>query len=268
MAGQTGCFCGRLEAVDRPPCLWTVPPGPLRDSGLELLRNLPLFKDLPEELLRAIAPSLKVREIEEGASILKEGEPTEFLYMVLEGAVVVHRNRAGLWQQDLAELGPGRPLNLAAAVDRARTPFTIQASGPVRVLVVPLPALRTVMERGGRAALGVLHCLAAQCRSLTSLAGDLSLLTLEERLVRYLLQHAPFQGPSPEARDRIWRATHGELATRLGGSREEVTRLLGRLRKKGLIELGRRSVTVVSPDGLLRLAPRARTFTEITTVAV
>lgn len=268
MAGVTGCFCGRLETTDRPPCLWTVPPGPIRDSGLELLRNLPLFKDLPEDLLRTIAPSLKVREFEEGATIMKEGEPTEAFYMVLEGLVVAHRNRAGLWQQDLAELGPGRPINLAAAVDRARAPFSIQAAGPVRVLVVPLPALRTVLERGGRAALGVLHCLAAQCRSLTSLAGDLSLLTLEERLVRYLLQHAPYQGPSAEARDRIWRATHGELATRLGGSREEVTRLLGRLRKKGLIELGRRSVTVLSPDGLLRLAPRAKAFVELSSVAV
>jgi len=69
---------------------------------------------------------------------------------------------------------------------------------------------------------------------------------LDVRLARLLLGEA-HAGPG------MWRpveASHGELAARLGSAREVVSRILGRLRDDGLVQIERSRTLLVDPSAL------------------
>jgi CRP/FNR family transcriptional regulator, cyclic AMP receptor protein len=55
----------------------------------ELLRSIPLFADLDEKHLKIIADMSAIRPFSENKEIFHEGDPSDFLYMVLDGRVAL-----------------------------------------------------------------------------------------------------------------------------------------------------------------------------------
>ena len=67
-----------------------VPP-----ATIEQLREIPLFKGLPEGPLKNLAPGLFIRSFRTGETILREGEYCDGAYYLIEGNVEVRFNSAG-----------------------------------------------------------------------------------------------------------------------------------------------------------------------------
>ena len=69
-------------------------------------------------------------------------------------------------------------------------------------------------------------------------------LSLEKRLATFLLDECR------RRKAQSFSATHEQIARYIGSSREVVTRMLNQFADRGLVKLGRGSVTVLDPDGL------------------
>jgi flavin reductase (DIM6/NTAB) family NADH-FMN oxidoreductase RutF len=124
-----------------------------------LVRDPRVFSALPQELLEPILALGQERAYEDGATLMRRGEPGNELMLIVEGTVRVDR--------------PGRSLTLAEGdlvgeievLDPVGSRIAdITAIGPVRCVVVTRDALISALVADPRAAVGLIEVLASRFR--------------------------------------------------------------------------------------------------------
>jgi flavin reductase (DIM6/NTAB) family NADH-FMN oxidoreductase RutF len=114
---------------------------------------------VPAELLRPLLDSSGTeRSVEDGAEIMRIGEPAESLALVLDGTVLVERPGRKVM------LGAGDLIGEIEVLDGGPRVATITANGPVRLLEVPRLELLAALEREPGAALALVAVLASRFR--------------------------------------------------------------------------------------------------------
>ncbi len=93
----------------------------------------------------------------------------------------------------------------------------------------------------------VLVMFAQRMRKLTSLAEDLSLRTVPERLAKLLIERAVSSADH--------RMTQREMAAQLGVVREVVARSLSRFEQQGWIRVRQGVIEILDPEALRQAAP-------------
>jgi CRP/FNR family transcriptional regulator len=73
----------------------------------EFLRNVSLFQDLDDTVLLTLLPLLSVRKIKSGELVFRELEPSDALYLVEYGQVVVSKHVSGQTDIVLTRFVPG-----------------------------------------------------------------------------------------------------------------------------------------------------------------
>lgn len=111
----------------------------------EILRGLPYFSDLPEELLQAVCDLSKQIDVEAGKVIIEEGSTSEEMYVLVEGELVVTKHQD---QRDveLARIGPGEVVGELALLDKAPRIASVSASIPSRLVRIPAEAFEALLE--------------------------------------------------------------------------------------------------------------------------
>jgi CRP/FNR family transcriptional regulator len=95
-----------------------------------------------------------------------------------------------------------------------------------------------MMELHSETGMKVAHCLSLESRAAYKDIHDLVLTRSSiGKLARLLLSQASETEEEEEERGRVTQMTHEEMGHRIGASRETVTRLLTRLRRKRLIRV-------------------------------
>jgi CRP/FNR family transcriptional regulator len=232
----------------------------------QVLRNVPLFAALTEETLRHIVDAGILRSYAEGEHILIQGEHATAAYVIIEGIVRIYRLSREGREQVLVRLEPGRAFNTVPL-------FHAQGLNEANAVAVTPVILWTLLNRDFIAlitthsdlALAILGDFAHRLDHLTGLVEDLALYTVESRLARFLLDHAPDeqkrpQPPSkvaqPEAGGITQRWTQQEIATHLGTVRDMVGRELRAFQDAGLIRLGRGKIALLDRERLEAIADR------------
>ncbi|MDC0255778.1 cyclic nucleotide-binding domain-containing protein, partial [Bacteriovoracales bacterium] len=73
-----------------------------------LLKSVPLFKEIPEEKLKMLAPKIKYKEFGEGDYIFRQGDKGDSFYILKEGKVeILTESDEGQTKSILATLGAG-----------------------------------------------------------------------------------------------------------------------------------------------------------------
>lgn len=93
------------------------------------LAAIPLFADLPEAELAVVAARVSEREVEEGETVLAEGEFGHCIFAIEEGTAIVER--AG---ETVNTLGPGDVIGEVAVLSSGRRSATVIARSPMRLI--------------------------------------------------------------------------------------------------------------------------------------
>ncbi len=101
------------------------------DARVDLLRGLPLFELCSKRDLRRIAAIAVEREVAEGSDLIREGEPADEFYVVVEGEVEIRRRG-----RRVARLGPGSFVGEIALLSRSPRTATVTAASLLRVLAI------------------------------------------------------------------------------------------------------------------------------------
>jgi CRP/FNR family transcriptional regulator len=230
--------------------------------GAAALRGVPLFAGLSEATLTRIAAVGQSRTYEAGEHILLEGEPCIAAYVVLDGTVRVYRVSREGREQVLVRLKPGQAFNTVPLFQ----PQGTNEANAVAVTDVTLWLLLkddflALTRAHGDLAIAILGDFARRLSHLTDLVENLALYTVESRLARFLLDHAPPAPtdsaglPDEEAAPAITeRWTQQDIATHLGTVRDMVGRELRAFQDAGLIRLGRGKIVLLDPEGLKTIA--------------
>jgi len=103
----------------------------------ELLRTVPLFRDLDDEELALVLMIGLVKRYPQGASILTEGAPGGRLHVIHEGQVRISKVVPGLGEEALTILGPGDVFGEVEFLDGS--PASAHAIAHVDCEVLALP---------------------------------------------------------------------------------------------------------------------------------
>lgn len=137
------------------------PSGPLTDIETMLrLRRVPLFAGLAPEDLHRLALVATERRFEAGATVVREGELGDELFLILEGRVRVMRDGPDGDRRTIRDYGPGDHFGELAVLRRRPRAATVVALDPLETLVIDGDGLTTILRERPDAAMALLATLA------------------------------------------------------------------------------------------------------------
>lgn len=111
------------------------------DEVVAHLGEVPLFSRCSKKELRTVAQSLDVREVADGARLVRQGEAGDSFFVLIEGSAVVRRNG-----RKLASLEPGDFFGELAVLDPAPRNADVVAQGAVTVGALDVRAFRSLLR--------------------------------------------------------------------------------------------------------------------------
>jgi signal transduction histidine kinase len=134
---------------------------------LDELRQIPLFADLSGEDLERLYSMAETVSIPAGQLVLREGDPGDSLYVVLEGELEVTK-RQGSQDVLLALYDPGQFFGEMALLEQAPRSASVRTVQESRLLVISQAAFQSLLSCSPSAPLRILHTVTSRLRSTES----------------------------------------------------------------------------------------------------
>ena len=126
----------------------------------ELLTEVGLFSRCTKRERSTIARHAETAELPAGADLIREGEPGDALFVILEGEASVQHEG-----DEVTRVGPGSYFGELALLDGAPRSATVVAGTDVRVAVLGIRMFRTLLREFPDLAEQLLVGLAAELRA-------------------------------------------------------------------------------------------------------
>ena len=211
----------------------------------DFLAQMMFFSDLEPAAFEVLARGAVPASYGADEVVFLEGEASEGLYLVESGWLKGSKIAASGREQVLRYFGAGEAVNEVSLFLEVANPATLIALEPTHLWLVPRHAVLEIVAQQPELLWPLTQYLAKRLHYVVGLVEDLSLLPLEARVAKFLLEHAEdgvFERQS-------W-ATQAELAARLGTVSDVLQRVLRSLADAGLIEVGRQRITIIDGGGL------------------
>ncbi len=114
---------------------------------MKRVEGLPLFSHFHEQFLTEIIAKSEVLELKKGAAVIRQGDTSRDLYVLLDGMAEISRlGGPGFEDEWISELGPVSVFGEAALVDDSPRSAQISAKTSVTILKVPISVIRQVAQ--------------------------------------------------------------------------------------------------------------------------
>lgn len=202
-----------------------------------------------DKLIGKLAPPIArlaargmLRSYRKNTVILNEGEAGDSLYVLLDGEV-----RVFAIDQNGREITYGSILAGdyfgEMSLDGGPRSASVMTVGPVTCSLVTRQAVEQHMVEEPGFAMELVCQVIRRARGATDKARQMALLDVYGRVIQTLESQ---QGPATaQAPVQLTQITHQQIASRVGASREMVSRLLKDLEKGGYVELGVKRITLM-----------------------
>ena len=198
------------------------------------------FASLDEAGLRALSPRGVIRSFPKGAVLVNEGDGTDALYVLLCGRVKAFLAHEDGKEVVLNTIGVGDYFG-ELVLDGGPRSASIMALEPCRVYLIPRQDVEDLIQSNPVFARDLMNRLIGKVRSLTSRVRDLALDDVYGRFVKFIDTNAVERDGMRVVPERL---TQHDIAARIGGSREMVSRIVKDLAAGGYISIDAKHVTV------------------------
>lgn len=188
-----------------------------------------------------------VKHLQRNEILFLAGETAKGLYVISSGSVRAFRTGADGREQVIHVERAVTTIAEVPVFDHGNYPSTVAAEEATTLYFLSKQGVLNTAIEHPQLALAAARLIASRLRRCAELVEALSLQGVGQRLARLLLEEARNTGIDTENGTRIkLRATHSQLASRIGTVREVVTRTLVRLQEQGLIVHEGRNILI--PD--------------------
>lgn len=201
-----------------------------------------------DELIAALQPGLRalalrglVRSYKKNTIIINEGDAGDTVFVVLKGSVKAFSTDQNGREITYGTIPAGDYFG-EMSLDGGPRSASVMTLEPTLCAVVTRSAVRDHLAEEPDFALNLVAQVIRRARLATETARNIALLDVYGRVIATLeSEHGPGKPESPVL---IAPITHQSIASRVGASREMVSRLLKDLEKGGYIELGVKRITL------------------------
>lgn len=230
------------------------------DSDYPDVRGLHLFADMEDSRFNELMRGSYVQNFPPHIDLIVEGDPSDFLHIILSGSVELSCN----WNGRETVMSTVRPVStfiLAATIKDAAYLMSAKTLEKSRIALIPSQDVRNVFASDHIFARAIVTELAQCYRSVVKSQKDLKLRTSLERLANYLLrQQARLDG------DQEFELTleKRKLASFLGMTPENLSRAFKGLQPYGVVVRGNR-ITINDLEDLQQFAKPSPLIDDFTT---
>ena len=186
---------------------------------------------LPPALLQAIGKGATTRVFPKNAIMVNEGDENDSLYVLLSGRARVYVSNDQGREVQLNVMGPGEYFG-EITLDGGPRSASVMAAEDCRCAVVKRNELLSLVEKEPRFALHMVRKLASRVRDLTENVRSLALMDVYGRVARLLLELAEERDGRLCIEESL---THKDIASRVGASREMISRIFSDLTAGGYV---------------------------------
>lgn len=221
----------------------------VRPSDLRQVRALRLFESTSDSNFEALMQAAYLQSFPAQLDLFSEGDPADFLYVVIEGCVELYARSNGR-EATIAMVRPIETFILAAVLKDAMYLMSARTCQRAKVLLIPAEDIRGVLQKDEELARSIIAELASCYRGVVKEHKNLKLRTGVERLANRLLCYSLDQGGTRQIELPHDKRT---LASLLAMTPENLSRAFNTLKSYG-VEVNGGTVTLTDVKSLEILA--------------
>lgn len=220
------------------------------------IRQVAVLKPATDDDVYAIACLGIKRAVEGGGFFFLQGDPANYLYIMLTGRAKLCQISPDGQQVNLRTLHPHQLFGAVGAIDpQATYPACAQALEDSSAIAIRSEEFRSLLEQRPHLSFGLMKLMTSYIAEMQNRYRELVTEKVEQRIARVLLRLAGQSGVRVEEGVRIELPfSRQELAEMAGTTLYTVSRVLSAWEKQGLISTGRERVTLTHPHGVMKIA--------------
>jgi len=225
-------------------------------SGSDLLALNPLFSPLPAQERARIERRLVRRSYAEDETIFWEGDPAEWLVIVVEGRVKMVKHSESGRETILTTFGPGQIVGEVGVLIGDVYPASAQAIEPSVTVSLRRAEYIDLVRTYPDLAWALLQELGRRLQNAHETIRSLAVEKVERRVARVLLRLASTAGErTAEGAVRITvPLSRQEIADMAGTVLETAIRTVSKFQKQGLVDTREGHVVILQPHRLVAIA--------------
>ena len=217
----------------------------------QILKGVPLFSSFSDLQLSQLLSCVQHRSYPRHAFILRSGEETDALYIILSGRVKVLIPDEEGHEVILSMLGPHEYFGEMGLLDDQTRSASVETLEPCEMLRLSKAGFTNILKDNYELAMLIISNLVRRLRDADRKIESLALIDVYGRVARLLLDMAE----NVEGKWVVERAPpKQEIARMIGASREMVSRVVKDLQIKGLIRAEKRRIYVLDKLSMQRRA--------------
>ena len=218
-----------------------------------MLKNIPIFADLKEDILEKIYNLLQKRIYKRDNMILMEEDFGDTLFFLNKGSVKITRLSDDGREVILSILGEGDFFGEMSIFDGESRSANVVALEDSEVYMLKRADFLDLLEKYPKIAIALLQELAARLRKSDQQIEGLSLSDAENRIGMTILRLSEELGTIKMGKVIINNLPYQQdIANMAGTSRETVSRMLTLLQRKGYIQKQGRKLTITNYDEFVK----------------
>jgi len=217
----------------------------------QILKSVPLFSSFSDSQLGQLLACVQHRSYPRNAFILRAGEETDALYIILSGRVKVLIPDEEGHEVILSMIGPHEFFGEMGLLDELPRSASVETLEPCEMLRLSKAGFTGILKDNFELAMLIIRNLVKRLRDADRKIESLALIDVYGRVARLLIDMA-------EHVDDKWIVERAppkqEIARMIGASREIVSRVVKDLQRKGLIRAEKRRIYVLDKQSMQRRA--------------
>jgi CRP/FNR family cyclic AMP-dependent transcriptional regulator len=220
-----------------------------RSSKIGYLQMVDIFQDLTEDEIEEIDRATTMSTCRRGRIFYMPEDTSEVLFLLKEGRVQLYRISPDGKKLVIGTIGPGAIFGEMALIGQGMHNTFAEATEECVLLVMSREDVEHMLVTKPKVALRIFEELGSRLKETESRLEEIAFKGIPARLASYLLQLAGEHGD-----DTITGMTHQDLGEQIGTYRETTTQTLNIFKADGLIDIGRKRITILDRQGLERVA--------------
>jgi CRP/FNR family transcriptional regulator, cyclic AMP receptor protein len=219
------------------------------DEKMRYLSEMAVFQDLTPREMEELNRITTMSTVARGRVFYRPEEPGEVLFILKEGRVQLYRISPEGKKLVITTLGPHTLFGEMALLGTRMHNTFAEAVDDCLICVMSRTDLERMILSKPRVALRILEITGKRLREAEERLENMAFKGIPARLASLLMRLSEEQES-----DTISGLTHQDLAESVGTYRETATQVLNELKSQGLIEIGRKRITILDKEALWEVA--------------